>query len=54
MPAKKSTSTETKSTKKVDEESKLAQETMETTKPNDMNESIETTDPTDNKQVVLF
>jgi len=48
MPAKKSTSTETKSTKKVDEESKLAQETMETTKPNDMNESIETTDPTDN------
>jgi hypothetical protein len=48
MPAKKTTSTETKSTKKVDEESKLAQETMETTKPNDMNESIETTDPTDN------
>ena len=51
MPAKKSTSTETKSTKKVDEESKLAQETMETmetTKPTDMNESIETTDPNDN------
>jgi hypothetical protein len=43
MPAKKSNSTETKSTKKVDEESNTTQETMETIKPNDV---IKTTDNT--------
>jgi hypothetical protein len=61
MPAKKLNSTETKSTKKVDKESNLTQEIMETetieiTKVNDVNESIKTTDVTDdndsNKKMV--
>ena len=43
MPAKKSNSTETKSTKKVDEESNTTQQNMETIK---LNELIETTDDT--------
>ena len=53
MPAKKSNSTETKSTKKVDEESNTTQQTMETIK---LNELIETTDDTNdndpNKKMV--
>lgn len=53
MPAKKSNSTETKSTKKVDVESNTTQQTMETIK---LNELIETTDDTNdndpNKKMV--
>ena len=53
MPAKKSNSTETKSTKKVDEESNTTQQNMETIK---LNELIETTDDTNdndpNKKMV--
>lgn len=48
MPAKKSNSTETKSTKKVDEESNTTQETMETIKPNDVIKTTDNTNDTDN------
>jgi hypothetical protein len=56
MPAKKSNSTETKSTKKVDEESNTTQETMETIKPNDVIKTTDNTNDTDdndsNKKMV--
>jgi len=56
MPAKKSNSTETKSTKKVDEESNTTQETMETIKSNDVIKTTDNTNDTDdndsNKKIV--
>jgi hypothetical protein len=56
MPAKKSNSTETNSTKKVDEESNTTQETMETIKPNDVIKTTDNTNDTDdndsNKKMV--
>jgi hypothetical protein len=56
MPAKKSNSTETNSTKKVEEESNTTQETMETIKPNDVIKTTDDTNDTDdndsNKKMV--
>lgn len=56
MPAKKSNSTETNSTKKVEEESNTTQETMETIKPNDVIKTTDNTNDTDdndsNKKMV--